>query len=78
MEEATALDAATRRYKRTEAAHDISRKAAIEAVVAALRAGMAPTEAAQRSPFTSAYVRRIAREHGIEPAPRGPKPKPAK
>lgn len=70
MDELEALDEATRRYRRTEAAHAKSRDAAIAAVVAALHAGKRPTDVAARSPFTPAYVRRIAREHGIEPEER--------
>ncbi len=61
------LDEATRRYKATDAAHKESREAAIQAVVKALRSGAKPTPVANRSPFTPAYVRRVAREHGIEP-----------
>jgi hypothetical protein len=74
MDEATALDEATRRYRRTKKAHDDARKTASAALVDALRAGMPPTEATERSPFSAAYVRRIARENGIEPARPGPKP----
>lgn len=68
-----ALDQATRHYRKTEAAHEASREASVQAVVAALRGGKRPTDVAARSPFTPAYVRRIAREHGIEPARPGPK-----
>lgn len=67
------LDQATRRYKRTEKAHAEARDAAVHLVIAALRDGQGPTEVARRSPFTAAYVRRIAREHDIEPAKPGPK-----
>jgi hypothetical protein len=45
----------------------------VDAVLAALRAGMRPTDVTARSPFTAAYVRRLAREAGIEPARPGPK-----
>jgi hypothetical protein len=67
------LDQATRRYRKTEKAHTEARDAAVQAVITALRAGERPTDVAERSPFTPAYVRRIAREHDIEPAKRGPK-----
>ncbi|MFB7852809.1 hypothetical protein ACFC34_38150 [Streptomyces sp. NPDC056053] len=67
------LDQATRRYRKTEEAHEEARTAAIAAVVAALRDGMRPTDVTDRSPFTAAYVRRIARENGIAPARPGPK-----
>jgi hypothetical protein len=73
MTEAEALDAATKRYLRTQAAHEDARQAAIAAVVDALRAGLRPTDVTARSPFTAAYVRGIAREHGIQPAAPGPK-----
>jgi hypothetical protein len=72
-DEKSALAAATRRYEQTEAAHDEARKAAIEAVLAALRAGVGPSEVERLSPFTGAYVRKLARENGIPPAPPGPK-----
>jgi hypothetical protein len=62
------LDASTRRYRETEAEHEKSRRAVVADVIAALRAGKRPTDVINRSPFTAAYVRRIAREHGIEPA----------
>jgi hypothetical protein len=67
------LAAATRRYRRTESAHDEARHEVIEAVLTALRADMLPSEVERISPFTGAYIRRLAREHGIPPAPPGPK-----
>jgi hypothetical protein len=69
----TKLDEATVRYRETEEAHKDARTEAAIAVVEALRAGKAPTEVTQRSPFTAAYVRQIARKNGIEPARPGPK-----
>lgn len=66
-----ALDAGTRKYRRTEQAHEKARDEAIDAVVAALKQGVKPTEVTKRSPFSAAYVRRIARDHGIEPATKG-------
>jgi hypothetical protein len=42
----------------------------VTAVVAALRSGKRPTEVTNRSPFTAAYIRRIARDNGIEGDPR--------
>ncbi|MBG0818189.1 hypothetical protein [Planomonospora sp. ID82291] len=68
-----ALDASTRRYRETEAEHEKSRTAVIADVVAALKAGQRPTDVVKHSPFTDAYVRRLAREHGIEAKPRGAK-----
>lgn len=69
-----ALDTSTRRYRRTEKAHEESRQAAVADVVAALRAGARPTDVVARSPFSPAHVRNIAREHGIEPARKGGNP----
>lgn len=68
------VTAQTRRYRRTEKAHDEAREAVVAAVVAALKARVPPTRVADASPFTASYVRKLAREHGIEPAPPGPKP----
>jgi hypothetical protein len=67
------LAAATQRYQATETAHEEARQAAIQAVIAALRGQVGPTEVAGLSPFTAAYVRKLARDHGIPPAPVGPK-----
>ena len=61
------LDETARAYERTGAAHEKARLAAIDAVVAALRVGHRPAEVARRSPFTDAYVRKLARQHGIAP-----------
>lgn len=73
MDSMTKLDQATARYRETEAAHNTARDKAIEAVVEALEGGARPTDVTARSPFTAAYVRRIARDNGIEPAKPGPK-----
>jgi len=67
------LGAATKRYEATARAHGAARDAAIEAVLRALAAGIAPTEVARLSPFTSAYIRKLAREKGMPPARPGPK-----
>jgi hypothetical protein len=40
-------------------------------IVGAMGAGMTPAEAAERSGFSPAWVRKIAREAGLPPAPRG-------
>lgn len=66
-----ALDKTTRDYRRTEKAHEASREAAVQAVVTALRAGARPTDVTDRSPFSPAHVRNLAREHGIQPARKG-------
>jgi hypothetical protein len=67
------LTAATRRYKRTEAAHKEARLLTVAAVVSALRAGVPPSEVERLSPFTAAYIRKLAREEDIPPAAPGPK-----
>jgi hypothetical protein len=72
-DEREALIAATRRYQRTEATHEDARREAINAVIAALRAGIGPTEVERLSPFTGAYIRKVARENGVPPAAPGPK-----
>lgn len=73
MDPMTQLDKEAARYRETEKAHNEARDKAVKAVVAALRAGERPTDVTARSPFTAAYVRRIARDNGIEPAKPGPK-----
>ena len=65
------LDASTRRYRRTETAHEQARQDVIADVIAALRAGKRPTEVVAHSPFTAAYVRKLARDNDIEPAKKG-------
>jgi hypothetical protein len=60
-----AVEADTRRYRQTEEAHEHSRQAVTASVLAALRAGERPTDVAAKSPFTEAYVRRLARDNGI-------------
>jgi len=66
-----ALKASTRRYRRTKAAHEESRKESTADVIAALRAGVPPTKVADLSPFTATQVRAIARKAGIPPAVKG-------
>lgn len=73
MDEAEALDQAAKRYNATKEAHENARDLTVEAAVAALRAGLTPTEVTNRSPFSAAYVRRIARDNGIGAAKPGPK-----
>ena len=67
------LLAATRRYQQTGVAHEEARRTAIAAVLAALRSGMGPAEVERLSPFTGAYIRKLARDEGIPPSPPGPK-----
>lgn len=69
-----ALRASTRRYRRTEAAHEESRKAVTADVIAALKAGMKPTKVVELSPFTATHVRKLARDADIPPARKGKPP----
>lgn len=68
------LNTATTRYQQAEDAFEQARQAVIAAALDALRAGKGPTEVANGSPFTAAYIRRLARLAGIPPAPPGKKP----
>ena len=61
-----AIRDATRRYRQTEKAHERAREEVISAVVKALESGERPTDVTNWSPFTAAYVRKLARQHGIE------------
>jgi hypothetical protein len=65
-----AVREATSRYRETEEAHGKARDEVVTAVIEALKDGERPTDVTAWSPFTPAYVRRIARENGIEPAKR--------
>ncbi|HET6293534.1 MAG TPA: hypothetical protein VFG33_09170 [Kribbella sp.] len=67
------LTSATARYRKTETAHEQARNETMAAVLAALRGGVPPTEVERLSPFTAAYIRRVARSEGIPPAAPGPK-----
>lgn len=69
-------EASVRRTGRRVAAHERERAAHIAAVVAALKAGKRPTAVASWSPFTAAYLRKLAREAGIPPATKGGTPPP--
>lgn len=68
-----ALDAVrlrTRELKRSECRNDQRRDALIAAIVMALAAGERPTDVTNASPFSAAYVRRLAKAAGIPPATR--------
>lgn len=73
MIERDELVAVTRRYHDLKPGWDEVRKAAADAVIAALRSGLSPTEVTELGPFTAAYVRKLARQAGIPPASPGPK-----
>jgi hypothetical protein len=65
------VKASARRVRR----HKPEREQHIADILTALRAGERPTDVAEWSAFTSAYVRKIAREHGIPPGnPGGHRP----
>jgi hypothetical protein len=64
-------EAVVRATGRKVARHDRERAEHIDAVVAALKAGERPTDVASWSPFTPAYLRRLARQAGVPQAPKG-------
>lgn len=64
-------EAAVRRTGRRVAAHKPEHAAHVAAVVEALKAGKRPTDVASWSPFTAAYLRKLAREAGVPPASKG-------
>ncbi|NJP27086.1 hypothetical protein FLW53_23375 [Microbispora sp. SCL1-1] len=73
MNELTAVATASERYLASQAAADADKEALFAAWVAAVQAGRTPEQIAQHCTFTAAYVRRIVRERGAPPLPRGPK-----
>ncbi len=52
----------------------MARQDLIEAIVHALREGVGPAEVQRLSPFTSAYIRKLARDNDVPPAALGRKP----
>jgi hypothetical protein len=70
------LDECTARYRQTEDAHEQARQDVIAAALDALKARERPTDVAEHSPFTDAYIRRLARENGIKAHPRSKGPRP--
>lgn len=61
---------AAARYKRAEDAAKKAREALAEAVIEALRQpGAKPSNIAKRASWTPAYIRKLARESGIEADP---------
>lgn len=59
-------DGSTRRRAKAKAAFDSANDESIADALASLRAGVPPAEVERHSPFTGSYLRRIARENGIE------------
>lgn len=69
------LDAVAAELKPLEERRDELREEASKVVVELLKAGAAPTEVAERSPFSAAHVRTLARIAGLPPAKRRAAPK---
>lgn len=69
------LDAITARLKEIEPERETLRARAAVLAVAALKKKVPPTEVANRSPYTAAHLRKLARDAGIPPATRGIKPR---
>jgi hypothetical protein len=69
-------EAAVRATGRKVARHDRERTEHVAAVVAALLGGERPTDVAEWSPFSGAYLRRLARDAGVPKAPKGGRRKP--
>jgi hypothetical protein len=64
------LDEATTDYRETEELLDAKRATLHDAIAAALRAEVGPSEVTRHSPYDRQHVSRIAREAGIPPKPR--------
>jgi len=73
-EELAKLRAATRKYERLTKKAKEAREEVLNQAVAALKAGEWPRDVVEASPFTDAYIRRIARDNGLDPAKPGVKP----
>lgn len=71
------LDDATTRYWQTKRAHEQAQQDVIAAALDALKARERPTDVAEHSPFTDAYIRKLARDNGIkaQPKSKGPRPR---
>ncbi|GAA0853358.1 hypothetical protein ACFQVD_26665 [Streptosporangium amethystogenes subsp. fukuiense] len=72
-----ALRTATRKYHRTEKAHEDARKEVTAAIVEALRGGVRPAQVEDDGPFKGPYIRRIRDEHGIPAFKKGKDPEPS-
>lgn len=69
------LKQATRKYLRLSDQTEKAKQDVLDAALTALRDGENPNDVAEASPFTSGYLRKLARENGVEPAKRGVKPR---
>jgi hypothetical protein len=67
------LRRASAKYLKTGQERDAAQEALVAVVVAALRQGLTPTEVVELSPYSPAYIRKIARQHQIPAAPLGRK-----
>lgn len=65
-----AQDASTRRYKRAVQVKDEASEQSIDDALASLRLGVPPGVVEKHSPFTGSYIRKLARENGIEGDPK--------
>ena len=65
-EELEAVRQTGRRYAAADKAREKARDEHFAAVLAALKAGKAPTDVSELSPFTATHLRQVARDAGIE------------
>ena len=65
IEALEALDAATARFRETEAAHEASREEVHQRLVAVLATGVGPTSTARHSPYQRNHVERIRDAAGL-------------
>ena len=75
MSELAAVTEASTRYLAKQEAADHDKEALFATWVTAVQACHTPEQIAAACTFTAAYVRRIVRERGAPPLPRGPKPR---
>jgi hypothetical protein len=75
MDELDLVAAANQHYGELQKTADTAKETLFETWVTASRAGKTPEQIAEHCDFTTAYVRRIVRERGVPPLPRGPKRK---
>lgn len=69
------LAAVTAKLRKIDKERDPLRERATQLVLDLLRAGTSPTEVVEASPYSAAYVRKLARDNDIPPAGPGIKPR---
>lgn len=69
-DELDAVKATARRVRRAATALDVAKEDHLAAAIRALRAGAPPTDVANESTFSDAYLRQQARKADIPPATR--------